>query len=86
MNSGSVNKCAKGWSPPSWPCCGGMWAAGEGTGLQGQHFVGAALHPFASLSHSPCLLSSFLSPTRWPLGQEESKQGVGGKWGPHLMQ
>lgn len=86
MNSGSVNKRAKGWSPAFWHCCRGMWAAREGRGLRGRRFGGPALHPFPSLSHSSGLPSSFLSPTQWPLGQEESEQGAGGKWGPHLTQ
>lgn len=85
MNSGSVNKRAKGWSPPFWRCCRGMWAAREGTGLRGRRFGGAALHPFPAPSHSTSLQSSFLSPTRWLLGQE-GEQGAGGKWGPHLTQ
>lgn len=66
MNSGSVNKHAKGWFPPSWRCCRGMWAAREGMGLQGRCFDGQALHPFPSLSHSTALQNSFLSLTQWP--------------------
>lgn len=72
--------------PPSWCCCRGMWVAREGTGLQGWRFGGTALHHFPSPSHATGLQSSFLSPTRWLLRQEESKQGADGKWGAHLTQ
>lgn len=81
MNSGSVNKHAKGWSPPSWRCCKGMWAAREGMSLRGRCFGGPALHPFPSLSHCTALQSSFLSLTQWPLGQDESEQGAGDERG-----
>lgn len=92
MNSGSVNKRAKGWPPPR--RCGGMRAAGEGTGLRGWVVLGGgAPHPVPSLWDllaSRATLGHLAQVARMSPGQEESKRQAGGIGGvhaaPHLAQ